>query len=93
MSDVTTQRVRAKFRCTHRTEYTDGGHSDKLSGINVRLQPVYASGPEDTANAEWSKWTPSGELQMTITNPAAFDAFKLGRAYYVDLMPVGNEEA
>ncbi|MEK7178560.1 MAG: hypothetical protein AAB721_02820 [Patescibacteria group bacterium] len=82
--------VRAKMRCTHRQEYTEGGHSDKLSGVNVTLQPVYASGPDDKANTEWSKWTPSGQLQMTITNPAAYEQFQLGKAYYVDLTPADD---
>ena len=32
-------------------------------------------------NSDWSKWTPAGELSMTITNPAAVDQFEIGSVY------------
>jgi hypothetical protein len=32
-------------------------------------------------NGDWSKWTPSGELSITITNPAAIAQFELGEVY------------
>jgi hypothetical protein len=32
-------------------------------------------------NADWSKWTPTGELSMTITNPAAIEQFEIGAVY------------
>jgi hypothetical protein len=32
-------------------------------------------------NSDWSKWTPSGELSMTITNPAAIEQFEPGAVY------------
>ncbi|MBO9108753.1 hypothetical protein J5288_08560 [Agrobacterium sp. S2/73] len=32
-------------------------------------------------NGDWSKWTPSGELSMTITNPAAIEQFEIGAVY------------
>ena len=38
-------------------------------------------------NESWSKYTPSGEISMTITNPAAIDRFELGKQYYVDFVP------
>lgn len=45
-------------------------------------------GDEDEANKQWSKWTPSGELQLTITNPAVFPDLVLGRTFFVDFTPV-----
>lgn len=39
-----------------------------------------ATGP---GNESWSRYTPSGSVELEITNPQAFDAFKLGRAYLV----------
>ena len=41
------------------------------------------SGP---GNEEWSKWTPSGRFEMTITNPAALDQFVVGEEYFVDIV-------
>jgi hypothetical protein len=51
----------------------------------VRFQAAYGDGKSD--NAEWSKWTPSGELRMFVTNPAAIDAFDVGKSYYLELTP------
>jgi hypothetical protein len=60
--------------------------SGTIEQVQVTLQPVYAdSDGDEKANAEWSKWTPSGELRLVITNPAAYGQFKIGKAYYVDL--------
>ena len=38
--------------------------------------------------ASWSKATPSGKLEMTITNPAAMEGLKVGKDYFLDLTPV-----
>jgi hypothetical protein len=45
----------------------------------VVLQPVAGPG-----NETWSKWTPSGKLEMTITNPEAVAQFEVGKDYFVD---------
>jgi hypothetical protein len=45
---------------------------------------VYGNGE---ANKDWSKWTPSGELKMMVTNPAAIEKFELGKEYYLDFTP------
>ena len=71
--------VRAKCRVTGRHEYT-GLDGKGVTQVEVTLQPVY----DDGANGEWSKYTPSGELRLTITNPDAYNQFVLGKAYFVD---------
>ncbi len=50
----------------------------------MTLVPVYGDSPE---NKTWSQATPPGEIKMTITNPAALDAFGPGQAFYVDFTP------
>lgn len=35
----------------------------------------------DDANKDWSKYTPSGEHKMLITNPGAIDQFEIGGVY------------
>lgn len=39
------------------------------------------SGP---GNEQWSRWTPSGSITMTITNPDALNQFRIGKHVYVD---------
>ena len=51
--------------------------------VEVKLSAAFGSYlnglPE--GNSDWSKWTPAGELSMTITNPAAVDQFEIGSVY------------
>jgi hypothetical protein len=51
----------------------------------IRLNFVY--GEEGTPNRQWSKWTPSAGLTMTINNPDAFGKVLPGQFMYVDLTP------
>lgn len=73
--------VRAKFVC--RSVDKAEGHSP--SEI-VRFEAVTADTDE---NKTWSKYTPWGELRMSITNPAAFGQFAIGQEIFVDLNPAG----
>lgn len=72
--------VRAKFRVE---AVQDIGEASK----SVTLRAVY-SDDKESANYSWSKWTPSGELRMSITNPDAFNQFELGAEYFLDFTPV-----
>lgn len=68
-------RVRAKLRCT---SIEDFGQSKK-----IKLAVVY----DPTANGEdanFTKATPSGEVWMTVDNPAASIQFEAGKCYYLD---------
>lgn len=76
------QQVRAKFQCLTKN-HMHTGSTDAVQ-IEVRLNAVYANGE---ANKEWSKWTPNGQITMTITNPAAAELFELGKEYFVDFTP------
>lgn len=76
--------VRCKFRCIERKE-SGSNYGPKADGAKTQegvvLAAVYGPG-----NEEWSKYTPSGRLEMQITNPAALDQFKVGDEYYVDIV-------
>lgn len=48
----------------------------------VQLAPVYGD-----ENKPWSKYTPQGQISMTITNPAAIEAFELGKKYLIEFLP------
>lgn len=70
--------VRAKFKVMDKVKSGD------LGDVRVTLGAV--SGSEGD-NASWSKYTPSGELSMTITNPAAYKEFEVGKEFYLDFTP------
>lgn len=53
----------------------------------VVLQPVYSE-KEGSNNLSWSKYTPSGKLEMTITNEAIFGQFVPGQEYEILISPV-----
>lgn len=73
-------KVRAKFRVT---SVTLGETQPGAAMTTVQLAPVHGPG-----NEEWSKWTPSGEIRMTITNPSAAEEFKPGKVFFVDFTEV-----
>jgi len=58
----------------------------------VVMAPVFGTfdDGDGEANKEWSEHTPSGELKMTITNPAAIDSFAPGEAYFLEFTPAGK---
>ena len=64
--------VKAKFECFNIEEFDESK--------TVYLQAVIGGSDE---NKEWSKWTPSGNISMNISNPAAYDKFVVGKEYYV----------
>jgi hypothetical protein len=72
--------VRAKMRCSqiNITEY----------GRTITLHAVYGK-----ENESWAKATPGGNVTMTITNPDAYEQFKLGETYFVDFTPAPATEA
>lgn len=36
-------------------------------------------------NEEWSKWTPAGKLEITVSNPIVFGTFVPGKDYYLNI--------
>lgn len=56
----------------------------------IALTAVY-SNKEGSANAQWSKWTPSASLTMTVSNTAAFNKVQPGQFVYVDLIPTDKD--
>jgi hypothetical protein len=74
--------VRAKMKVQEIVPAQDGSYKA------VTLQAV-----TDDENKSWSKWTPSGQLTMTITNPDAFNQFEVGQTYFLDFTPAPAREA
>lgn len=57
-------------------------------GQTLKMQPVGLAGryPEDGLDEDntYAKFTPSGSLELTITNPALLNQFQPGETYYLD---------
>lgn len=71
--------VTAKFQCI--SNATPEGWSTDLRV--VRLQAVYDPEP-GSPNHFWSLATPAGYVELTITNPGAFEQFHLGAHYLIN---------
>lgn len=69
--------IRAKFQCHEVTKDSSGNEK-------VSLGAVYGNGE---ANKEWSKYTPSGSLTMTISQEGAQGKFIPGKEYFLDFTP------
>lgn len=70
--------VRAKFKCTSKTSNNPNDPETR----DVRFDAV--NGVDGEGNKDWSRWTPSGQLTMQITNPGAHEQFVEGKEYFLD---------
>jgi len=69
--------VKAKVRCIgNSTPPYYQGDSFRLA----RFTPVHDADPSHP-NFEWSQATPSGYIELGISNPDAFDKFEVGSEY------------
>jgi len=53
----------------------------RVGNATIVLQPAYANG----ANAEWATATPSGKIELQVSNPSAVEQFATWMADGVDL--------
>ena len=67
--------VRAKFKCMDKSKPDGEGCS------TIRLEPVYCGSEE---NKQFFRWTPGGQISLSIINPSAAEQFEVGKEYYVD---------
>lgn len=89
--------VRAKFKVQRfestlyeRSERDGKGGWTKLDPIELRtivLSPVFGNGDPEHENTKFWQASPSGEIKLGTVNPAAWQAFELGKEYYVDFTP------
>jgi hypothetical protein len=74
--------VSARFKCAE-IKHVDVGPA--ASCATITFQAAYGDGK---GNESWSKATPSGKLEMTVTNPAAIEAFRVGKTFQLEFTPV-----
>jgi len=77
-------KVRAKFFVNAIEQYAAPADSGSVK--------LCANNSKEGDNKDWSMYTPSGSIQMMITNPSAFEFFKQAlkdkSAVYVDFQLV-----
>jgi hypothetical protein len=73
--------VQAKVRCIGNSAPPWGD-----TQRTVRFTPVYDSDPAHP-NFKWSQATPSGYIELNVSNPAAFDAFEVNQEYLLTFEP------
>ena len=78
--------MRAKVKVYDVQKY-DG--SENLIFTAVCAKEFGSDGSDE--NNTYSKWTPSAEFKMSITNPKLFNQFEVGKEYYVDFTPVQKD--
>lgn len=77
--------MRAKFKIESVLK-TEHGETLKMRAVSDK--PFDSAG--NSEDNSFAKWTPSGVLEMSITNPALIGQFKPGDAYYLDFTKVEN---
>lgn len=77
-------RIRSKFTVS---EVADVRYSpaEAKSRIRVVMSAVYATGAPEAEDVSFAKATPSGKIELTVDNEAAFAFFEPGRQVYVDM--------
>lgn len=85
--------VRAKFYVQTKTEIVANA-ADGSRGWKIEMMPVWEGADANgdniaTENHIFSKATPSGSLEMFLTNKAAADQFTPGQCVYNDFSPAG----
>lgn len=70
--------VQAKFKVTEIIQ-REGADPNQDPPVVVILSPVKGE--------PFGKYTPSGSINMTITNKAASDQFEVGKEYLVEFKP------
>jgi hypothetical protein len=92
--------VRAKFTYTgderslhntypHKKEDGSADYSkpEPVEMRTLKFQPVYGNGDPNHENTKFWNASPSGILTLGTINPAAWQAFELGKSYYLDFTP------
>lgn len=76
--------VQAVFYVKEVKQQYTGPNTDPVATVSMGAAfGTYLNGlaDENVANKDWSKYTPSGDLNIVITNPAAIDEFSPGDVF------------
>ncbi len=78
--------VRAKLQCVNVEDNVGIGLYEKpiKTGENVAFSAIYSDTPEDNT---FSKFTPSADFTMFVSNPDMYGRFIRGKSYFFDITP------
>ncbi len=80
------KKSRLKVICTEKTTVESG------EVTNTEFVAVNGEG-DNEENKEFFKYSPNAHIRLGSTNPAANELFVKGESYYIDIIPVKQEEA
>lgn len=75
--------MRAKVAVTSVTRAWEGAEQLKLSAVASRTFGMNGESEDNT----YARFTPTGSIDLVITNPALHGKFKQGDTFYVDFTP------
>lgn len=80
-------KMRAKMKLTtvNRTEH---GEQLRFNAVAAKSYPSDGSDEDNT----YAKFSPSGEITLSVANPALLGAFNPGETYYIDFTPVAKPQ-
>lgn len=76
----------AKFRVSNVTTISESCEQLELSAVSEK--PFDGDGKSD--DNDFARWTPTGELKMSITNPNLIGKFKVGEKFYLNFTPADS---
>lgn len=59
-------------------------------GVTIDLDAVYDENPE-SENGQFFKYTPSGQISLSVVNVDTASHFQVGKEYYVDFSPAKQD--
>lgn len=78
--------MRAKMQVSMVKKNVD--HNGKISGEELTMHPVCGKAPfgpqGESEDNTFARYTPSGQMSLTVTNPDLMDKFRPGQKFYVD---------
>lgn len=73
----------AKFRVTKTEKVAENCETLEMSAVTSK--PFDPDGKSD--DNDFARWTPCGNLTMSITNPNLIGKLKVGEAFYLNFTP------
>ena len=77
--------MRAKFVVPVGGVVKVGDTTENISMMAVTSKPFDKDG--NSEDNSFARWTPSGKLEISITNPELIGQIKEGQAFYLDFTP------
>lgn len=85
-------KMRAKVRVTSIMPYPPEGGETTHETLHFNF-PAKDNGPYPADGSDedqtFARYSPSGNLSLTVANPALIGKFTVGETFYLDFIPVG----